>query len=56
MILTGRLLNTFLSTITIAKSIESYWDGSALPYRIILILITVLLLTLYILTEAHYYI
>ena len=56
MILIRKLLNILLSTATTAKSTGSHRDGSALPYRTILISTTTLLLILCILAEAHYYI
>ena len=56
MILIKRLLNILLNTTTIAKSTGSYLDNSALLYKAILILTTILSLILYILAEAHYYI
>ena len=56
MILTRKPLNILLSTATIAKSIGNHQDGSALAYRTILILTTILSLILYILAEARYYI
>ena len=56
MILTRKLLNILLSTTITAKSMGSCWDGSALPYKTMLILTTILLLILYTLAEAHYYI
>ena len=54
MTLIETLLKSWLSSITIVKSIVSHLEDSILPLKIILILIIILLLILYILAEPLY--